>query len=289
MYKKQIKNYFLVLTGTVAYCLGINLFIVPAELYNGGVMGIAQLLRTFFTQFLKLDIPAGTDLSGIIFFILNIPIMIIAYKDISRSFFLKTITAVILQTILLSVIPIPAEPLVSDITAASVTGAILCGFGTGITLLAGGSCGGTDTLGIFFAKRYRTLTVGRLSLFINVFIYLICAVLFDFETAIFSVFVSIVGNTVVDRLHAQNIMVTAMIFTHNHGLRQNIMTALNRGSTYWNGYGGYTDKETDILITAVSKYEIHTLRKIVRENDPHAFIIINQNISIMGNFEKRLS
>mgnify|MGYP003293097863 FL=1 len=289
MYKKHIKNYSLVLLGTVAYCLGINLFIVPANLYNGGVMGIAQLLRTFFIQSLKLNIPASADLSGIIFFILNIPIMIIAYKDISRSFFVKTIVAVVVQTILLSAIPIPSEAIVSDITAASVTGAILCGFGTGITLLAGGSCGGTDTLGIFFAKRYRTLTVGKLSLFINIFIYLICSILFDFEIAIFSVFVSIVGNTVVDRLHAQNIMVTAMIFTHNHSLKNQIMSSLNRGTTYWNGYGGYTDKETDILVTAVSKYEIHTLRKIVRENDPKAFIIINQNISVLGNFEKRLS
>ena len=287
MYKNHIKNYCLVLLGSVAYCIGINLFIVPANLYNGGVMGISQLLRTFLVQFLNL--PANIDLSGIIYFILNIPIMIIAYRDISRSFFFKTITAVVVQTILLSAIPIPAEPIVSDITAASVTGAILCGFGTGITLLAGGSCGGTDTLGIFFAKRYRSLTVGKLSLGINVFIYLICAILFDFEIAIFSVFVSIVGNTVVDRLHAQNIMVTAMIFTHNHDLRQHIMKELNRGTTYWNGYGGYTDKETDILITAVSKYEISTLRRIVRENDPSSFIILNKNISVLGNFEKRLS
>ena len=287
MYKNHIKNYCLVLLGSAAYCIGINLFIVPANLYNGGVMGISQLLRTFLVQFLNL--PANIDLSGIIYFILNIPIMIIAYRDISRSFFFKTITAVVVQTILLSAIPIPAEPIVSDITAASVTGAILCGFGTGITLLAGGSCGGTDTLGIFFAKRYRSLTVGKLSLGINVFIYLICAILFDFEIAIFSVFVSIVGNTVVDRLHAQNIMITAMIFTHNHDLRQHIMKELNRGTTYWNGYGGYTDKETDILITAVSKYEISTLRRIVRENDPSSFIILNKNISVLGNFEKRLS
>jgi len=287
MYKNHVKNYSLVLLGSVAYCIGINLFIVPANLYNGGVMGISQLLRTFLIQFLNL--PASIDLSGIIYFILNIPIMIIAYRDISRSFFFKTITAVVVQTILLSAIPIPVEPIVSDITAASVTGAILCGFGTGITLLAGGSCGGTDTLGIFFAKRYRSLTVGKLSLGINVFIYLICAILFDFEIAIFSVFVSIVGNTVVDRLHAQNIMVTAMIFTHNHDLRQYIMQELNRGTTYWNGYGGYTDKETDILITAVSKYEISTLRRIVRENDPSSFIILNKNISVLGNFEKRLS
>jgi len=287
MYKNHVKNYCLVLLGAASYCIGINLFIVPANLYNGGVMGISQLLRTFLVQFLNL--PANIDLSGIIYFILNIPIMIIAYRDISRSFFFKTITAVVVQTILLSAIPIPVEPIVSDITAASVTGAILCGFGTGITLLAGGSCGGTDTLGIFFAKRYRSLTVGKLSLGINVFIYLICAILFDFEIAIFSVFVSIVGNTVVDRLHAQNIMVTAMIFTHNHDLRQYIMQELNRGTTYWNGYGGYTDKETDILITAVSKYEISTLRRIVRENDPSSFIILNKNISVLGNFEKRLS
>lgn len=287
MYKNHIKNYCFVLLGSVSYCIGINLFIVPANLYNGGVMGISQLLRTFLIQFLSL--PSNIDLSGIIYFILNIPIMIIAYKDISRTFFFKTITAIVIQTILLSAIPIPAKAIVSDITAASVTGAILCGFGTGITLLAGGSCGGTDTLGIFFAKRYRSLTVGKLSLGINVFIYLICAILFDFETAIFSVFVSIVGNTVVDRLHAQNIMVTAMIFTHNDDLRKHIMTELNRGTTYWNGYGGYTDKESNILVTAVSKYEVQALRRIVREYDPSAFIIINQNISIMGNFEKRLS
>lgn len=286
---KNTQNYFLVLLGTVSYCLGLNLFIVPANLYSGGVMGISQLIRTFLIQFLKLGIPSTVNLSGIIYFLLNIPIMIIAYKDISKPFFYKTVFAVIAQTLLLSLIPIPALPLVSDITAASVTGAVLCGFGTGITLRAGGSCGGTDTLGIYFAKRYRALTVGKIAIFINVIIYGICAAVFDFETAIFSILASIVGNVVVDRIHSQNIMVTAMIFTHNHELKNDIMTVLNRGLTYWDGCGGYTDKETDVLITAISKYEIHMLQKVVRENDPKAFLIINQNISIMGNFEKRLS
>lgn len=286
---QHFESYGLVLLGVFLYCIGVNLFIVPANLYNGGVMGIAQLLRTLLVQLFSFPDSFSLDLSGLIFFVLNLPILFIAYKDISHTFFKKTVFAIILQTVILSVIPIPATPLVSDTMAAVVTGAILCGGGTGLTLWAGGSCGGTDTLGIFFAKRYRTLSVGKLALFVNIFVYLICALLFDFEVAIFSVLVSLIASIVVDRVHSQNIMVTAMIFTHQPQIREKIMSKLNRGVTYWNGYGGYTNKETTILITAISKYEIMSLRRIIRENDPSAFIIFNQNLTILGNFEKRLS
>ena len=167
------ESYGLVLLGVFLYCIGVNLFIVPANLYNGGIMGIAQLLRTLLVQLFSFPDSFSLDLSGLIFFVLNLPILFIAYKDISHAFFKKTVFAIILQTVILSVIPIPSAPLVSDTMAAVVTGAILCGGGTGLTLWAGGSCGGTDTLGIFFAKRYRTLSVGKLALFVNIFVYLI--------------------------------------------------------------------------------------------------------------------
>ena len=63
---------------------------------------------------------------------------------------------------------------------------------------------------------------------------------------------------------------------------------MHRGVTYWKGAGAYTNDETYILVTAISKYEVPQIKKIVKDIDPKAFMIFNEGMSISGNFEKRL-
>ena len=99
--------------GMLIFSMGINFFIVPADLYNGGVLGVSQIIRTFLVRYLHL-FSGSTDIAGVINMLLNVPLFILAYFSISKNFFARTLVCVVSQTLFLSVVPIPAKPIVAD-------------------------------------------------------------------------------------------------------------------------------------------------------------------------------
>ena len=92
----------MVIAGGFIFAAGVNLFIVPLNLYSGGVIGIAQIIRTIIIQYAHISLPANFDVAGIINFLMNLPLFILAYRSISRKFFVKTLLCVIAQTLAFS-------------------------------------------------------------------------------------------------------------------------------------------------------------------------------------------
>lgn len=272
--------------GSALLAASVNLLIVPVSLYSAGIVGIAQILRTVLSPLLPFG--AQFDIAGIINLMLNIPLFLLAYRSISRGFFFKTLLSIVVQTLVMSLVMIPQEPILDDVLASCVIGGILSGFGVGITLRASGSCGGTDIIGFYLSKKNFPITVGQLSIVINIGVFGVCALLFNLETAIYSIIYMVVMYSVCDRTHYQNINMTAMIFTKNIDVQFAIMQETGRGVTYWKGAGAYTDEETLILVCAINKYEENQLKKIIYTLDENAFVIFSEGMSISGNFEKRL-
>ncbi|MBX9138038.1 MULTISPECIES: YitT family protein [unclassified Clostridium] len=283
---KKVKEYGIIIIGALLFCFGINTFISPLGLYNGGVVGISQIIRTIVVEYIP--VLKNFEIAGVINFIINIPLLLIAYKSISKKFFIRTVVSVIAQTIFFTVIKIPTLPIIDDQLAACLIGGIITGAGIGITLKAGGSGGGIDILGVYFTQKYKNFSVGKLGIIINAIIYGICAILFELPTAIYSVIYTTFFSLIVDKIHYQNINTTAMIFTKKKNIELGIMSEMARGVTCWKGEGAYTGEETKILVTVISKYEINQLKRIVLEKDPKAFIIFNEGLNVTGNFEKRL-
>lgn len=281
---KDFKQYICIIVGSALFAIAVNLLIVPMNLYSPGIIGIAQIIRTLISSI----IPIHFDIAGIINFLLNIPLFILAFHSISKSFFFKTILSIVTQTILMSVIPIPTTPILDDILTACIIGGLLSGFGIGLTLRSSGSGGGTDIIGFYLTKKNFPITVGQVSIIINIFVFGICAILFNVEVAIYSIIYMVVMYITCDKTHYQNINKTAMIFTKNSHIKDEIMKETGRGVTYWKGAGGYTNNETFILITAFNKYEENQLKKIIYNIDPEAFVIFHEGMDISGNFEKRL-
>ncbi|MEF9967522.1 MAG: YitT family protein [Longicatena sp.] len=286
--KEEISKAIYALIGGFLFALAVNLFIVPLNLYSGGVIGIAQIFRTLLSQTTFISFPQGVDIAGVINFAINIPLFIMAYRSISRKFFLRTLLCVLGQTIAFTLIKIPSTPIIDDVLAACLIGGLLGGFGIGLALRNGGSGGGLDILGVYFTKKTDFLSVGKLSNIINVVIFTCCALLFNVSIAIYSVIFTACMYLVVDKTHYQNINMTAMIFTKSEKVQAAILKETRRGVTYWKGAGAYTNNDTFILVTVISKYEVAQIKKIILSNDPNAFIIFNEGMSISGNFEKRL-
>ncbi len=277
--------WFLMTVGSFLFCLGLNLFITPLHLYSGGIIGVAQLIRTLLYS---MGFHFNGEISGYINMLMNIPLLIIAYKSISKNFFVLTISSILLQTLFFAVIPVPMIPLLEEQLVNIILGGIITGYGVGLVLRGSGCAGGIDILGVYLTKKLQHFSVGKLSLIFNAILYIICLLLFNFEIAVYSVIYLVIFSFVVDRVHYQNIAVTAMIFTRSLEAQQFIMNDLHRGITYWKGLGAYTKEDTYIMVTAISKYEVNEIRNKILEADPKAFIIFTEGNNINGNFEKHL-
>ena len=275
--------------GELIAAAALNLFIVPLHLYTGGAMGVCQLIRTLLQTHMGLDF-GPYDIAGILYFLANIPILLIGYKDLGRGLVVKTIICPVSYSLFYSIIPIPPAPIVDDYLTACLLGGILTGIGSGIVLTCGCSSGGLDVIGLCLSKRGSSFTVGKFSLTFNVFLYTACLILFSPEVAIYSVIYNFFTSMVLDRMHQQNVNVMAMIFTHadEHILGQFIIDNLGRGVTYWNGTGAYTGKGVHVLCVSLSKYEIEELLHAVRTIDPQAFLTVQEGVRIYGNFRKKL-
>ena len=111
-FHRESVNYFWITIGSLLFCAGLNLFIVPVGLYNGGTVGISQIIRTLLQS--RLALPAGFDIAGILNLILNIPLLALAFLQFGRPLFLKTVYSVLTQTAFFSLIAIPSAPILSD-------------------------------------------------------------------------------------------------------------------------------------------------------------------------------
>lgn len=274
--------------GNLIYCFGFNMLIVPMGLYSGGCMGVAQLLGVFLTQGLHLPIPPEVNLNGIIYFAINIPLLLIGYKVLGKHFTIKTLVMVVMMSAFLVIIPVPKTPIVEDYLTACIIGGIVCGIGAGLLLRGRSSGGGQDIIGLCCAKKIPGFSVGKVNIIINIFIYGICLFLFNVEIVIYSLIFATVSSIAVDRVHIQNINTSVMIFTKKLGISKAIMEQTGRGVTNWDGLGAYTNKTSYILLTVISKYEVAQIKRIVHSIDPNAFMIFTEGCSVDGNFEKRL-
>lgn len=275
--------------GMLIFSIGINVFMVPADLYNGGMLGISQVIRTVLVRYLHL-FSGTTDVAGMINLVLNIPLFALAFWGISRTFVFRTVVCVASQTVFLSVIPIPKSPIVADTLTASIIGGICGGIGIGIALRSGGSSGGMDIVGMYFTKRFKGFSVGKVSLFVNAVVYGICALLFGVQTAIYSVIYAAVSMLMTDKAHTQNINTEVVIFTKENPKKivDCIVNDYSRDATWWEAKGGYTQGMTYMIITVLSKYECAHLRRELRTIDEHAFLVEKDSIRIGGKYEKHL-
>lgn len=281
-----MKRYLNVVLGSVLLSIGIWLFVTPNGINFGGMIGTAQLIEPLLRMLIH--IPANINVLGIINFCLNIPLFFFALKIMHKDFCVKTILSLVIQTVLLSVLPPLKQPLVNDMILNTIFASAICGIGVGTALSGSGCCGGIDIATMCIVKKHPDFKTGQLSIYFNIVLFGICLFFDDLKTIMYSVLFVALLYTIADRCHAQNINVTALIFTKNHDLKKTIMSTMGRGVTYWNGKGAYTETDTEILYVAINKYEVQQLNELIHEADPHAFVTLSQGSMIHGGFEKRL-
>ncbi len=287
--KHMLNRVALVLGGNLLFAIGINRIITPMNLYSSGFTGISMLLRMLLVDVMHVPQIPGLDYLGIIYYLINVPLFVLAYKALGKEFCVTTVISIGIASLCMSLVPVASEPVFDDYLTACLVGGLVTGTGAGMVLKGGTSGGGQDIIGVALSKTHPNFSVGKISIAINTVIYGVCFFLFDIRIVVYSMIFAVVNALALDYQHTQNRNVQVMIFTKKEGITDKVINEVKRGLTYWHGAGGYTDEDTYVLTTMVTKYELPRLIKIVKEVDPNAFVMVNEGTKIYGNFEKRFT
>lgn len=289
-WSQETRRYFGIALGAIIYAIGFNYFLAPLHLYAGGFMGFSQLAAE---QLKRLGLQPGSfELQGALYYLFNIPGIIIAYRMMRRRFIIKTFFAITLVSLLLTVIPVADEPILHEYVANAFFAGLTCGAGLGIILRMGACDGGMNLVGMIVVQKGTASSIGRLSLMVNALLFTCCLFLYDVSIVVYSLLFSMIQSTVIDKVHAQNINVRVMIVTKSadpDALEVEIMGQLGRGVTKWNAVGAYSGEKETLLMIVASKYEIPKIRSLTLESDPNAFVLVDENVSVIGNFMKNLT
>lgn len=255
-------------------------FIAPFNFNSGGLIGIAQILSYLCV--------GGMQLSGVFNFMLNIPLFILAWKKLHKKFLFKTIISLIIQSTLLSVLTVPAVPVMTDPLASVVVGSVICGIGCGLCLQSMGCAGGLDILGVYFAYTRPDFSVGKVSYVVNFFVEAAAIMLFGLQNALYSLIFILTYYFISDKVHLQNICTYALIITSQPELKTRLLNEIHRGVTEWKAQGAFTGNDKEMLLCIMNRYEVRQVKKIVHETDPKAFMLLTAGKMALGNFERRL-
>jgi len=299
--RKTIHCILMVTISTIIYCLGVMLFLEPAKLLSGGVTGAAQLISTLFEKIFNFKINLG-----LLVFLFNIPILIYGWKNVSKRFVICSVISIVLQTILMSGIiphidfgintginPITGDAVGNsnkemDLLLLSILGGFVSGTGAALALRFGTSTGGVDILAQAISFK-KNISIGYLSLIVNVVIAIIGAVLYTSPAVAFYTIVRIIVQSIVtDRIHtAYNYLKIEIITTRPDEMSTELFNDVGRGITLLKATGAYTKEEKTILETIVSSYEVHRVIEDAKRIDPNAFISVSPVKFVVGNFKRK--
>ncbi len=273
-----VKNIFLVVCGIVSACFGLKSFLLPSGFIDGGVTGISLLVSTL----------TGLKLSYLIV-VINIPFVILGYKQIGKVFAFKTAAAISLLALLL--IFAPFQPITHDKLLIAFFGGLFLGGGIGLAMRGGCVIDGTEVLALYISKQ-STLTVGNIILMLNIVIFSFAALMINIETALYAILTYLSASNTVDYIvnGIEQYTGVTVISLKNTQIRKFIINQMKRGVTIYKGEGGYGEqKDIDILYTVVTKLEMSKLQTAIRKIDPDAFVIQQQIADIKGGVVKRQS
>ncbi|WP_184664849.1 YitT family protein [Texcoconibacillus texcoconensis] len=264
----------IVFVGAILLAGSLNFFLIPADVFASGFTGLAQILAELLPFFTP----------GILLFLLNIPVAIIGWMKVGKSFTLYSFINVAFTTFFLEALPI--VHISDDIILNSVFGGVIGGFGAGLVLKMGASSGGLDIIALLLA-RVSDRPVGMYFFAMNAAIVMSASVIFDLEKALYTLLTLYVTSRIIDTVHTRHVKLTAMIVTKKpEELQRAFHSKVTRGVTRIPAKGGYTREDKEMLMIVITRYELYQLQQIIDEVDSEAFTNFVQTTGIHGMFRK---
>lgn len=278
-----IADWVLIVLGALTASYGLNGFLVPNNFFDGGVSGIALLVRGIY----------HFDLSLLII-LLNLPIIILSYFSSGKTFAIKTIVGIALLGVFLHFITFPIATREGVLVA--VFGGFFIGLGSGLAIRGGGVLDGSEVLAMHTIKK-TSFTITEIILAINILIFSVAALKFGLEVALYSTLTYFAASQtigyVIEGVEAYTGV--TIISQHSELIKRRLVNELGRGITVYKGERGFlpgnfeVSENCDIIFTVITRLELRKLKNLVQQSDPKAFVFANTIKEASGGVIKRKS
>ncbi len=261
--------------GLLLAAVGLESFLLPNRFIDGGITGISMLISA----------QTGWSLS-IMLAVFNLPFVALGYRQLGKTFAIKSALAILGLAIILAVLHFPIAT--QDKLLGAVFGGFFLGAGVGLAIRSGAVLDGTEILALLASVK-TFATVGEIVLVLNAVIFSIAAFFFGLEPALYSMLTYFTASKTIDYLlHGIEAYQGVLIFTQSPTeIRQAILTELGRGVTSLKGKGGYTESDTEVLLCIVTRLETTRLQTLIQTKDASAFIVTLPVLDAQGGTLKR--
>ncbi len=273
-YLNYFISFFMITLGATIAAYSLNAFLLPNTILDGGITGVSIIISRLF------QIPVS-----ILIILINIPLLLIGYKNLGKGFLIRTIYGMSIFSILLSVFSV-IDPITDEIVLATIFGGLCLGFGVGIVIHFGGCLDGSESIAIILSKK-TIFSVGRLIFLFNIIIFLVAGIFFGLECTMYSLLTYFISLQVIDFVvDGMKQAKAALIVTDKATiLAENIYKRLGRTVTAIHGKG-LISGEKEILYCVLTRIEVFELRHIIAETDGSAFVTITDVSEIIGEHVK---
>ncbi|MED1663031.1 YitT family protein [Brevibacillus laterosporus] len=270
-------KFIFITIGAIMMAVSLELFLVPNKVIDGGIAGISIMMSSIT------NLPLGLFL-----FFFNLPFLIVGFKQIGKTFAISTLYGIAIMSLTTSMLHhVPA--FTNEKMLAVMFGGVILGVGVGLVIRFGGTLDGTEIVAILLSRKTR-VPVGQLIMFINVFIFIMAGFVFEWDSAMYSIFTYYIAfkliDVVVEGLNESKSV--TVISKEYEEISEAINARLGRSTTYVYARGGYSKEETQMIYCVVTRLEVAKLRAIIQEIDDNAFIAIEHVSDVTGgNFAKK--
>lgn len=272
-----VSRIFFIMFGAVLVAFALETFLINNSIIDGGITGISIMLSYL-----------SSVQVGVFLFVLNLPFLIIGYKQIGKTFALSTLLGVATLSVTTSLLH-SWTPFTDDTFLAAVFGGIMLGVGTGIVIRSGGSLDGTEIIAIL-VNRKSPFSVGETVMFINLFILGSAGFVYSLDRALFSMVAYYIAFKSIDLIieglnESKSVWIISDLY---RDIGDTIVARLGRGVTYLQGEGGYSGDAKRVIFVVINRLEEAKLKSIVSEVDPGAFLAVGNIHDVKGGrFKKK--
>lgn len=262
--KSILRKVFFLTLGPFVAAFALEVFLVPNNIIDGGIVGVSIIL-SYLT---KINL-------GLLIFLINIPFFLLAFNKIGKKFVIQTFYAVGMLALALNFFQTHAMPTTNDLLLSTVFGGIILGTGVGLVLKHEGSLDGTEIMSLVLSKKFG-FSVGEWIMTFNVFIYGAAGLVFGWNRAMYAVLTYFIAFKVIDVvLEGLNSSKSIRIISDkSYEIGQELLEQLGIGVTYLKGVGAYSGAEKTIIYCVVSRLEMAKMKEIITNIDPKAFMSV---------------
>lgn len=278
--KRQVINFIYLAAGVFSAAIGLEAFMLPNGLFDGGVTGISLLAARL------IHLPLSVFLV-----VLNLPFVWLGYRQLGKSFALRALGAILALAVVIETVHFPV--VTQDKMLIAVFGGFFLGAGIGMAMRGGGVLDGTEILAVYLSRK-ASLSVGDFVLVLNILIFIVVALVLDVPTALYSILTYLAASKTIEFVvnGIEEYTGVTIISEHSDIIRRTLTERLGRGVTVYAGHRGYGSRgerpnPIDIVFTVVTRLEVSQVTTEVNQIDPKAFIIMHSVNDAKGGMVKK--